>query len=533
MATKTKTSNTLSTYKTTSGNTVANKNTMTTSQIKSMQTALQKAGYNIGSTGADGIWGANTEAALSKWKSDNGVSNNAGSTIGQSNYNKLVGYTPTTTTKTTSSSSSSSGSKSNTSSGTNSNYLLTAGQTGSYADLANMAQAYLTGGTYTPNQTIDTNYWSTAGGGGKNALYNNTKDYTGKAFGTNDMAKVINYANLYQQQQAKQEAKSDLETQIEAYVQPYIQYYQDAAAQAQAAVEQSNTDAAAALQRAKESSQSAVNTAYDDTARKYYQLYKTQNAKLPENLSLAGVTGGASESAQLDLLNTYANNLYNNESGRNTQLASIDQSYNDKTADNAINAGNTIASNSISAANAIADAYYNLAQQKLAYDRQDAQTAAEQQAAAEEKAAAQKIEEYNTRVRDRMAKQLQKGDTIWAWADASGALHWTTYQDVAKANSLQYDVSELTPKDLAKVTSASSSSSSSSGSTAKTTNNPFDDSGSNGDIKDDYDTLLNIARIGVSVPSNTALIETTINRIKNSTLTEAEKKKILQTVGLL
>lgn len=496
-----KNSNTLSTYKTSKGNTVADLSSMTTAQVKALQTGLKKAGYNIGSSGVDGIAGKDTQAALAAWKKANGVNNTSGATIGQTNYNKLIGNT--TTTKTTSGTS---GLKSSGSSGSNSNYLVTAGQTGSYADLTNMAQAYLTGGTYTPNQTIDTNYWSTAGGGGKNTLYNNTKDYAGKAFGTQDMEQIMKYANLYQQQQAYNQAynqaKEDTTAMIEAEIAPYLQYYQNA-----------QTESAAALQNSNQASKDAINNAYDNTARNYYQLYKTQQAKLPENMSLAGVTGGASESAQLNLLNTYANNLYNNESGRNTQLANVEQDYNDK-----------VASNSISAANSIADAYLQLAQQKIAYDREDAQIAAEAQKTAEEEAAAKQLESYNANVRARMLKQLQKGDTIWSWTDDTGQLHWTTYKATAQTYKSTYKVTELTTKDKDKVSSLGKSKSTS----TTSDDNPFATT-TTGSTKDDYNTILNYARIGVSTPIT---LTKTVEMIKNSTLTEAEKNKIYKEIGL-
>ena len=67
-------------------------------------------------------------------------------------------------------------------------YLVKAGDTGSYADIANKAQAYLTGGTYTPGQTIDTNWWGA--GGGKAQMYGNSKTYKGKAMTSTDLAKA-------------------------------------------------------------------------------------------------------------------------------------------------------------------------------------------------------------------------------------------------------------------------------------------------------------------------------------------------------
>lgn len=488
--------NTLSTYKTSKGNTVADLSSMTTAQVKALQTGLKNAGYNIGSSGVDGIAGKDTQAALSAWKAANGVNNTSGATIGQSNYNKLTGYTPTTT---------SSGGKSNTSSGINSNYLVTAGQTGNYADITNKAQAYLTGGTYTPNQTIDTNYWGAQGG--KAAMYNNDKTYKGLAMTADDIAKASYYASLYDQQQGYNNAKEDTTAMIQAEIAPYLQYLQNA-----------QTESSAALQNANEASKTAINAAYDDTARKYYQLYKTQNAKLPENLSFAGVTGGASESAQLNLLNTYANNLYNNESGRNTQLANVDQDYNDK-----------VASNSISAANSIADAYLQLAQQKIAYDREDAQLAAEAQKTAEEQAAAQKLEAYNANVRARMLNQLNKGDTIWSWTDETGQLHWTTYKATAQAYKSTYKVTELSAKDKDKVSSL--------GTKNNNNNNNNDDPFGNNDSgtteKSAYDKALNTAAAMMSIssvygPTNAAKFIS-----ENTTLTDSEKSKMYKALGLL
>ena len=173
----------------------------------------------------------------------------------------------------------------------------------------------------------------------------------------------------------------------------------------------------AALQNAQKLSADQINNAYNLSARDYYQLYKTQQAKLPENLSKAGVTGGASESAQLKLMNNYSENLYKNEAARNNQLAGINQNYNDQ-----------IAQNSINAANQMANAYLQMAQQQLAYKRQDELAAKEQQAQAEENAAAQTVAQWNANVRARMEEQLAKGDTIWTWTDESGKIHWTTYE---------------------------------------------------------------------------------------------------------
>lgn len=89
--------------------TIYNPNTMSSSEIKKMQNALIKAGYNVGSTGADGIWGKNTSAAISQFKKDTGGSNTYGNTIGNETFKKLYG-----TSNSSSNSSSKSGSSNNT-----------------------------------------------------------------------------------------------------------------------------------------------------------------------------------------------------------------------------------------------------------------------------------------------------------------------------------------------------------------------------------------------------------------------------------
>lgn len=216
----------------------------------------------------------------------------------------------------------------------------------------------------------------------------------------------------------------------------------NALANYQAIYTNQQADNTAALQAAQAASKQQINTNYDDSARNYYQLYKTQQAKLPENLSKLGVTGGASETAELNLLNSYANNLYRNESGRNTQLAGVEQDYNDK-----------IAENSINAANSMASAYLQMAQQQLKYQREDEEAAAEAQAAAEETAAAQALETYNKKVRKRMAEVLAKGKTLWTWTDSNGRICWSTHENIGLVNGGK----KMSPSDSARLSSSSSS----------------------------------------------------------------------------
>lgn len=288
----------------------------------------------------------------------------------------------------------------------------------------------------------------------------------------------------------------------------------------------------AALQNAQKLSADQINNAYNLSARDYYQLYKTQQAKLPENLSKAGVTGGASESAQLKLMNNYSENLYKNEAARNNQLAGVNQNYNDQ-----------IARNSINAANQMANAYLQMAQQQLAYKRQDELAAKEQQAQAEENAAARTVAQWNANVRARMEEQLAKGDTIWTWTDESGRIHWTTYE----SKGLAMGGKKLSPSS-SKV-KATSSSGSSSKKKASVTYSGGSNGGSNSNNtvntakKSDtsYNDVLNQARMRLNYKAagnnriTNQLYGATgaLNYIRNSGLSEAQQKKIAQELGLI
>lgn len=332
---------------------------------------------------------------------------------------------------------SNSSSKSNaTTSTTKKNYVLRADETGLNADIANKAQAYLTGGTYTPGQAMDTNWWGS--GGGKSQMYGNDKTYKGMAMTATDMARAYELAKKYDAMQTDNaynsgysKAQGDVSSMVESAMTPYQQMFSNMQSQ--------QNDA---LLKAQKASTDQINNNYDLSARNFYQLYKTQQAKLPENLSKAGVTGGASESAQLKLLNNYSENLYKNEAARNGQLAGVDQNYNDK-----------IAENSINAASKMANAYLQLAQQQMSYKREDEVAAAERQYEAEQRALEQEIAKWNRNVQSRMRQQLEKGDTIWTWTDDDGRMHWTTYE----AQGLAMGGKKLSPsKSKAKTQSSGS-----------------------------------------------------------------------------
>ena len=282
-------------------------------------------------------------------------------------------------------------------------------------ELINKAQAYMTGTDYVAGKPVDTSFWSSSGGSGKNTLYGNTgkKNYAGKEFTTTDMNAIAKY--VYEQDKkaaaaAKNEAYNsgynsamgEVDGMIQAAISPIQQMYANMQSQQNAA-----------LQNANKLNQEHINSNYDNSAREYYRLYKTQQKQLPETLSRLGVTGGASESSQLKLLNSYSDNLYKNESARNNQLAGVNADYN-----------NQIAENSINAANTMANSYLQLAQQQLSYKRQDEQ--AEEEAKAEAQAAAEKssLVSRNNKVRENEAARQRQGYTTTHWTDSDGYYHY-------------------------------------------------------------------------------------------------------------
>ena len=249
----------------------------------------------------------------------------------------------------------------------------------------------------------------------QSALQNAKKDllggdsYKGATFGAATL-NAIDKKNAEAAAAAKNEAYNsgynsamgEVDGMIQAAISPIQQMYANMQSQQNAA-----------LQNANKLNQEHINSNYDNSAREYYRLYKTQQKQLPETLSRLGVTGGASESSQLKLLNSYSDNLYKNESARNNQLAGVNADYN-----------NQIAKNSINAANTMANSYLQLAQQQLSYKRQDEQ--AEKEAKAEAQAAAEKssLVSRNNKVRENEAARQRQGYTTTHWTDSDGYYHY-------------------------------------------------------------------------------------------------------------
>lgn len=190
-------------------------------------------------------------------------------------------------------------------------------------------------------------------------------------------------------------------------------------------------NANAALEEARSNALAGIKSTYDDSARNYYRLYRTQENELPEQLSSIGATGGATESAALRLMNNYSDNLYKNETARNRDINGLNQDYND-----------AIAKNSMQIAQQIADAYLQKAQalqgmqtdfaqsQKDVYSsymqNAAAQAAAQKEAreAAQKEAQAAALTARNNNVHANELKRQHEGYTTAHWTDGNGEYHY-------------------------------------------------------------------------------------------------------------
>ena len=351
----------------------------------------------------------------------------------------------------------------------------------------------------------------------QSALQNAKKDllggdsYKGATFGAATL-NAIEKKNAEAAAAAKEEAYNsgynsamgEVDGMIQAAISPIQQMYANMQSQQNAA-----------LQNANKLNQEHINSNYDNSAREYYRLYKTQQKQLPETLSRLGVTGGASESSQLKLLNSYSDNLYKNESARNNQLAGVNADYN-----------NQIAENSINAANTMANSYLQLAQQQLSYKRQDEQ--AEKEAKAEAQAAAEKssLVSRNNKVRENEAARQRQGYTTTHWTDSDGYYH---YQITGKKKTSS---SGSSSKKKASVTySGGSNSGSNSNNTVNITKKS--DTSYN-DVLNQARMRLNYKAAGNNRITNQLYGATgALNYIRNSGLSEAQQKKIAQELGLI
>lgn len=98
-----------------------------------------------------------------------------------------------------------------------------------------------------------------------------------------------------------------------------------------AGYQQSMNDAKAAdqalLQQKYDQDIASANRNYNNAANEAYIAYRQSQAALPEQLSSAGLSGGASESAMARLQAAYGNNLATNAAARQNALTELGNGY--------------------------------------------------------------------------------------------------------------------------------------------------------------------------------------------------------------
>jgi hypothetical protein len=438
--------------------TIYNKNNMSTSEVKKMQQALIDKGYDLGSYGADGIWGAKTEAALSQFKKDTGGSNSYGTTVGNETFNKLYG---------TGSASGGSSNKSGSTGG------ATAGSSG-----------INWGTTAAPNATVNASGMTIPG-------TNLTVGATAEGVDAHKLG-TFNYENYL----------TGIDTLNQGF-DSHITQLQSGAGNAKAALDEARANALA-----------GIKSTYDDSARNYYRLYRTQEKELPEQLSSIGATGGATESAALRLMNNYSDNLYKNETSRNQDVNGLNQDYNDAIAKNSMQVAQQIADAYLQKAQALQDMQTGFAQSQQDVYNQYLQGLADQSSAQ----SAASLVTANNAARQQQYDLERQGYSTKGWTDANGV-----YQYAITGN----------PKTTTEKSSGSSNKSGSSGGSGS-------GSGSGGGYTPTaaYNAAYRSASAHLNstreADGRTYGAEAVVNYINNNkNLTTAEKKMLAKDLGLL
>lgn len=405
MATKTK----ITTTKTTPKTTIYNKNNMSRSQVKDLQNSLIKAGYSVGKSGADGIWGKDTAAAVSAWKKSTGNNNTYGNTIGASNLAKIG----------------SAGTKGTT--------------------------------TKTPANT-NRNAGVKTALGGSNLLGTSTIGKAARAFINNNPNSSPNaYLRALQSGLIEPLGSSELT------VNPNIQ------SQWNTALADANTlynTNAGQLGNVYNQGVNQANLMSDEAARQQYIAYMQNRKNLAEQLSTNGITGGASETALNQILNSYSSNLADTEASRQSALAELANEYNGNLSDLMAQLQSNQASiNSQYGAMAqedLANQKQNLLNGQIstlqAYINRQNELKEQNQAAKSQNA----INSWNTKIQSKINAKNPK----YTYVTSDGRLHYTNSQATANAaKALGAKVVERKdPKTTTKKSSSSKKTTKSSGS---------------------------------------------------------------------
>lgn len=113
-----------------------------------------------------------------------------------------------------------------------------------------------------------------------------------------------------------------------------------------------------------ESQKDSINKSYDDSARQAYIASMQSKKNLPQQLAANGITGGATETANLKLQTNYENNLNDININRAKSINDIDTAINDLKNDGDLSS----AEQALATSQAALTAYQNLLGSKIKYD---------------------------------------------------------------------------------------------------------------------------------------------------------------------
>jgi hypothetical protein len=246
-------------------------------------------------------------------------------------------------------------------------YVVKAGDVGYNADIANKAQAYLSGGTYTAGQAIDTDWWGA--GGGKAQMYGNNNTYKGQAMTTKDMETASYFANLYDQAQAQAQQDAWIQQQ-QALLQQQQYMMQQQYAANQEAIKQRTQATVDSINSNKE----GINNEFEKAAKENYINSILQKNQTGDYMAAMGYNGGMTETNLANINANYENNRANAISERDSALREIERlvaeaqaSGNSDLAD----AANNYYDNFVSALQNQANMEYQIYQDKLAQQNAD------------------------------------------------------------------------------------------------------------------------------------------------------------------
>ena len=495
--------------------TIYNASNMSKSDVKKMQQALVNAGYDVGSSGVDGIWGKDTEKALSAYKKATGGSNTYGTTIGNETFRKLYGST--------------SGSSSN----SNSSKTTSASTPTTNTNTAEVANPQLAGGlAYTFSEEEKEEIAAEEAEEEAKALY---QEQLTNALSNLQNTYDINasqLANIYnQQKQAANESADD------AAREQYILYKQNknnlgeqlstqgitggASETALNSILNAYTSGLATNEKARQNSLTELgNTYQNDLTSLQAQLSSDQaniNQQYGQAMAEAAAAAKASKLAELEEANAAAE-LANANMYAESQISSTNPKYIWTDSNGYLNYSNNASDASIAKASG-----YKVATNSAVSDS---------------------VAKWNASV----TKKIQQVNPKYTWTDSDGKLHWSNNQstaNIAKASGYK-----VTTRADEKTTSSSSSSNSSKkkvtststttkdtstkDTSSKSTDNPFKSTktttSNNDKNSTNYDYVLRMTKVLTATP---ATYTQAVNYVKGTGLTTKQKQKVLKEVGLL